>query len=115
VLRPATVGLAAIVLIGCGDSDQPDGPADALAERVADAVGGGADELVERLDELGVEVDADDLQRLDAGDLRCPSVRDPDPGDRATCQLELADTELAIDVEFGADGAVTVVGVEAAP
>jgi hypothetical protein len=83
---------------------------------VVSAVSAGAEDLADRLGELGVDVDAGALRDLDADDLRCPTVRAPRPGDRATCQVELGSTDVSIDVEFGAeDEGLTVVGVEAVP
>jgi hypothetical protein len=111
----AVAGVASLALLAGCDSGTGD-TSRALAERVTVAVGGGAEEVASRLAELGVDVDTGELRSLEPGDLRCPEVRDPAPGDRATCHVALAGEEVSIDVEFGADAeAVTVVRIEVAP
>jgi hypothetical protein len=100
----------ALALTGC--SSDGDGPSDVLAEQVRAALAADPAAVADRLDEQGLTVDADDLA---AAELTCPEVSDPSPGDVATCTAAIAGEAVAIDVEFGEDGAVTVVGVEAAP
>jgi hypothetical protein len=102
VVAAVTIGLAA-----CGDD--PVGPDEQLAERVASALAAGAGDVVERLSELGVATD--EASVADAA-VRCPAVREPAPGDRATCTATVGGTEVDVDVELGAGDAVTVIGVE---
>ena len=108
--------VAAAVLGGCGEQEGSSGPAGELADEVADAMATGADQVAERLGTEGVDVDAGDVRELDGGDVLCPVVRDPQPGDRATCRVELGGIDVEVDVEFGAEGeSLTVIGVQAAP
>lgn len=84
----------ALALAACGGDDEP---ADALAERV-----------VAVLEADGGAVDGN----LAGADVSCPDVRDPEAGDRATCTIRFdGDRRIHVDVEFEADGAITVVAV----
>lgn len=115
--RLVVVALAAPValagLVGCGD-DGSGGPAVRLEEQVAALLGSGADDVRVRLETLGVSVERSALEQVAADDVRCPTVDQPDAGDRATCEVALAPADVLVDVEFGADGAPTVVRVEVA-
>ena len=92
------------LLGGCGEQEGSSGPAGELADEVADAMATGADQVAERLGTEGVDVDAGDVRELDGGDVLCPVVRDPQPGDQATCRVELGGIDVEVDVEFGAEG-----------
>lgn len=41
----------------------------------------------------------------------CPVVRDPEPGDRATCDVRDGAEQLEVDVEFEPGGAIAIVNV----
>lgn len=78
----------AVLAAACGD-DEPPAAGEVLADRVV---------AVLELDE--------------AADVTCPEVRATAPGDRATCVVDDgAGGVLEVDVEFEADGAITVVAV----
>jgi hypothetical protein len=93
VLR--AVATTTLLLAACGGGDED--PADALADRV-----------VAVLEADGDAVDGD----LSGADVRCPEVREPDVGDRATCTIRLSgDRRIHVDVEFEEGGAIAVVAV----
>jgi hypothetical protein len=112
-LRSATaiVGVLLALAAGCGD-DSGGGAASELEEQVAAVVADGAEDVRVRLESLGVTVERGELESVEGDDLRCPAVDAPDPGDRATCTLSSDAAEVLVDVEFGDDGSVTVVGIE---
>jgi hypothetical protein len=101
---------ASVAGVGCGD-DGGDPPS-ALEEQVADVVAGGAEDVRARLETLGVTVERSALEAVEGDDLRCPPVEEPDPGDRATCELALEPAVVLVDVEFAEDGSVSVIGLE---
>lgn len=101
------VGFAA----GCGDEGD-DGPAEQLAEQVAAVLVDGAEDVRVRLEVLGVPVERAEIEAVGAGDVSCPSVEGPAAGDRATCAVALTPADILVDVEFGAGGEITLVGVE---
>jgi hypothetical protein len=107
----AITGVVAAMAAGCGD-DGGGGAASELEEQVAAVVADGAEDVGVRLETLGVTVERSELESVEGDDLRCPAVDAPDPGDRATCTLSLDAAEVLVDVEFGDDGGVTVVGIE---
>jgi hypothetical protein len=107
----AVAGTLLVLAAGCGD-DGGGGPASELEAQVAAVVAGGAEDVRARLDSLGVDVEPSELEGVGGDDLSCPPVDDPDPGDRATCELSLDAAEVLVDIEFAADGSVSVVGVE---
>jgi hypothetical protein len=112
-VRPgiAIVGVLLALAAACGD-DGGGGAASELEEQVAAVVADGAEDVRVRLETLGVSVEPSELESVEGDDLLCPAVDAPDPGDRATCTLSLDAAEVLIDVEFGDEGSVTVVGVE---
>jgi hypothetical protein len=98
MLRVAA-GAGLLVVAGCGDdsSGATDGAGGDLAERV-----------VAVLEADGQTVDGD----LEGADVSCPDVHDPQPGDRATCDVRFGpQREVEVDVEFGDGGSITVVAV----
>lgn len=103
--------MALLAAAGCGDDagGTDDGSGAALAERVVAVLATEPESVIERLAELSVDVDADELDELE---LTCPAVRDPAPGNRATCTTAVGRSQLAIDVEFGEGDALTVVLIE---
>jgi hypothetical protein len=115
VLRTvAALALAAATPLatgGCSD-DEPDDPADALADRVTTILEDDGSAVLERLAEGGIGIDDADLAEAD---VLCPRVTDPEVGDRATCRVTAGGVELELDVEFENDGALEVVQVAVAP
>lgn len=113
MLRAVLAGAAAasLAVAGCAD-DAPADPADALAERVSGILEGDGEAVLQRLEEGGIGLDADALA---GAEVLCPRVRDPAPGDRATCRVTAGEVELEVDVEFGAGGGLQVVQVAVAP
>jgi hypothetical protein len=78
----------------------------------ADDGGGAGGDLADRVREVlaadGAAVPGD----LGSARVTCPRVDEPDPGDLATCVVRFDDArEVEVDVEFEADGAITVVAV----
>jgi hypothetical protein len=113
VLSRSVALAVALVVTGCSSSgDSGDDPSSALAERVREALQADPEAVADRLDEQGLAVDADDLA---TAELTCPDVREPMAGDVATCTAEIAGEAVAVDIEFGDGGDLTVVAVEAAP
>jgi hypothetical protein len=96
-LRAPSLLLGALVVAAaCGGDDGGDETGEDLADRV-----------VAVLEADGEAVDGS----LEGAAVTCPDV-DPEPGDRATCTIELAgDRQVQVDVEFDGDGAITVVAV----
>jgi hypothetical protein len=92
-LLAVVVGPAA----GCGGDDPPPDAGEVLAERVVAVL----------------EADAGVLDGdVAAADVTCPDVRSPAAGNRATCVVRFDDGRaVEVDVEFEADGALTVVAV----
>lgn len=111
--RLATSAIAGVLLAvaACGDDDGGEPPSE-LEEQVAAAVADGAEDVRVRLETLGVSVEGAELEGVEGGDLLCPRVTDPEPGDRATCELTLEPALVLVDVEFAADGSVSVIGIE---
>jgi hypothetical protein len=107
----AIVGVLLALAAGCGD-DGGGGAPSGLEEQVAAVVADGAEDVQVRLETLGVTVERSELESVEGDDLLCPAVDAPDPGDRATCTLSLDAAEVLVDVEFGDDGGVAVVGIE---
>jgi hypothetical protein len=113
VLRAVVVAIALLVVAGAGCSDDgPDDPAEVLADRISAILEGDGDAVLQRLEEGGLGVSAEEL--ADA-DVVCPRVTDPAPGDLATCNLTTDEVELELDVEFREDGGLEVVQVAVAP
>jgi len=113
VLAAVVVGAAVVVaVVLLGGSDSPDDEADVLEQEVGAALRSGAEDVIARLDQDGIVVDERDI---DAAEPACPRVFEPAAGDRATCSVVLGDTEVSVEVEFGADSGVTIVAVAAAP
>jgi outer membrane lipopolysaccharide assembly protein LptE/RlpB len=113
--RLAALATIAAFLVAAGCGDDTDGDTDsatALAQRISAILESDSSAVVERLAEGGSEVDADAL--ADA-DVVCPRVEAPEPGDRATCRVTAAGTELELDVEFQDDGGIEVVTLAVAP
>jgi hypothetical protein len=66
-----------------------------------------ADRVIALLERNG-PVDGD----LEGADVRCPDVRAPADGDRATCEVSFGGSrEVEVDVEFRADGSIVLVAV----
>lgn len=85
--------VALLAACGGGNGD----PGDDLADRV-----------VAVLEAEGDAVDGD----LEGADVSCPDVRDPEEGNRATCTIRFDGGGSAdVDVEFEADGSLTVIAV----
>lgn len=97
--RLAAGPVALLLLAACNDDGGSGGSegADRLADRVVGV-----------LEAQGDAVDGD----LEGADVSCPTVRDPEPGDRATCVIRFDDgRRVEVDVEFDADGSIAVVAV----
>lgn len=94
--RLALVLLVPVPVGACGGGGSDD-PGDGLADRV-----------VAVLEAEGDAVDGD----LEGAEVTCPDVGDAAAGDRATCTVRFDGGGAAdVDVEFEADGAITVVAV----
>jgi hypothetical protein len=116
VLSTLVLAIATTVAVGSACSSDSSGgdPATALADRVQALLDGdeAATIVVDRLDQLGLEVGPD---QLSDGAVTCPAVTDPDVGDGATCLLSVGGEELELVLEFGADDAISIVAVAVAP
>lgn len=97
IARAAASSALVLVLSACaGGGGGGDGgrPAEVLADRVAALLAAG------------------DSSDAAGADVTCPSVRDPRPGDRATCVARMDDGHVSeVDVEFQADDSIVVVAV----
>lgn len=105
-------GVVTLGLCVSACSTSPDGASDSLATRVEAVLASDAETIVDRLQQLGVEVDA---AAVGEAAVDCPTVDDPEPDDRATCTADIAGAEVAIDVEFGDDDSIRVVDLSVVP
>ncbi len=110
MLRESLFVLGAVTSAACGGGgDDDEGE---LARRVADAVAGADGEIAERLQQQGVAVPEGGVVFTA---VECPTSPSTSPGDRMTCRASVEDTAVAVDVEFGDAGALSVVGVTVQP
>jgi hypothetical protein len=97
----ALVGLAVVVLAGCGDGGG------------SIRGGEGGNELSRRLRTVLNETPALVEGRL-VEDATCPNITTPNAGDTATCIVHLDGfaPPVQVDIEFNADGSFDVVAVD---
>ena len=110
VLRASLFALGAVASAACGGGGDDEGGE--LARRVTDAVAGDDGALAERLQEQGLAVPDGGVE---LSEVACPTTPATSPDDRMTCRASVEDIEVAVDVEFGDAGQLSVVGLTVQP